>query len=371
MSATNKIPHVEANKAAGADLIYSSLAKLLFSLLHFLARLLPPALLLNFCGWIGGLVRFFCPRELEIIEAQVNYAKASLAEKKGDAGQIAQAKMADDGNLPLQNHSAAEIARQVFVNTGRAVGELLLVEQFIKTVPQSGPIPFYPPSVVHMTSEGDEIAQHYISQGRGGVGLSAHFGCFELLAAYLVRRGYPITVIGRMPNYPWLGYLIDSVRKSYGVRTAWRSDQASIKSLLKSLREGRFLAVLIDQDTNIESQHSPFFGLPAACPIGPIRLALQFKLPVLTSIIVRTGPLESHVITEDIAYDPADPNAAQFILDTYHQRLEKLIHKYPDQWLWWHRRWRRRPGIDYQSNTEGLLRSTKDYLAWLKQIPKE
>ena len=53
------------------------------------------------------------------------------------------------------------------------------------------------------------------------------------------------------------------------------------------------------------------------------------------------------------------------VLEVFSARLESLVRQYPEQWYWWHRRWRRRPGIDYQSTPE-LLRSTAEYITWLE-----
>ncbi len=53
-----------------------------------------------------------------------------------------------------------------------------------------------------------------------------------------------------------------------------------------------------------------------------------------------------------------------YILSSYGTFLETYIKKDPTQWVWWHRRWRRRPDINYNENPE-LLRSTREYLEWL------
>jgi hypothetical protein len=54
------------------------------------------------------------------------------------------------------------------------------------------------------------------------------------------------------------------------------------------------------------------------------------------------------------------------ILKEYCRRIEAVIAEHPGQWLWWHRRWRRRPGIDYNANPDQLL-GAKDYVTWLRE----
>ncbi len=74
--------------------------------------------------------------------------------------------------------------------------------------------------------------------------------------------------------------------------------------------------------------------------------------------------MHHHITTEQIDYLPGHPGAVQQMLDVYNSRLEALIRAYPEQWIWQHRRWRRRPEIDYKHQPQ-LLRSTSQYLDWL------
>jgi len=62
-----------------------------------------------------------------------------------------------------------------------------------------------------------------------------------------------------------------------------------------------------------------------------------------------------------------DPDPINYILKTYRDLLEDVIKKHPGQWVWWHRRWRRRPGVDYNLCPEKLLK-TNDYITWMKGL---
>ena len=173
-----------------------------------------------------------------------------------------------------------------------------------------------------------------------------------------------MSVIGRAPNYELLDIFAKRLKKSYGIESIWREDSTSSRKIISAFKTGRVVAALIDQDTSIENAFAPFFGVDAAYPSSLITLAVKYRIPIITSFIIREQPYHHNVITDRIDYDPDSETVIQDILKTFSKRLEDLIIKYHEQWIWWHRRWRRRPGMDYNLHPE-TLPSTKDYLSWL------
>ena len=73
---------------------------------------------------------------------------------------------------------------------------------------------------------------------------------------------------------------------------------------------------------------------------------------------------EYRIFLERIYWEDKE-DKERYILSKYGEILEKHINEDPTQWVWWHRRWRRRPGINYEKNPE-LLISTNDYIEWIK-----
>lgn len=322
--------------------ILLSVVAVLFPVLRPLLRLLPPPILVRLGGAIGQFVGFFLKKEHRIMEQQIPFA--------------------------LPDESWQKLSSQVFYHLGESVGELLIADKMLRAdtpVQCSAPIIKFK----HITYSDDRLVFEAIERGKGGIGLSAHFGNFELLAGYLVERGIPIATIGRQPNYSPLYPVLDGLRQSYGVQTIWREDPAAIKKILQALKEGKFFALLIDQDTDVDNLFAPFFGLPAASPSAIVQLAVRRHLPIFSCIMARTDRLSHHVFTEPLHYDPDDPQAAERVVALYNHNLEQLIRRWPEQWVWWHRRWRRRPEVDYHKNPE-MLRSTEDYLSWLDSVRK-
>lgn len=302
---------------------------------RFVLRLFPPRLAIFFSKALGRLVLPFFSKEREIIISQFSLAR------KHDPG--------------LQNFDQNILPQRIFSHVGQLVGETFLIETLLRE--NQGVFDY-------ITVSGEEEAIKLSQEKKSFLAISGHIGNFELLAAYFVRRGIPLTVIGRRPNYASFDTLLKELRESYGVKTTWRDDPQSTRMLVRTLRSGDALAGLIDQDTHLESAYGPFFGIDAAYPIAGIRLAVKYQLPVFSAFIVRKGPMKHHISVQRLEYSGDETDSIQTILTQFSRNLEEQICQHPEQWLWWHRRWRRRPGVDYAITPE-LLPSTRQYLEWI------
>ena len=308
-------------------------------LLRRIADFLPSRVFAAFGSFLGVIFYPFFPREKKVMESQLRFVASRKLYPE-----------TSDWNVPSTQQT---IMRACFCHTGEAVAEVFLLQRLIEA------------GVVNHSQTGAEQVFHsHFQGGRGVLALSGHVGCFELLAASHAARGVPVAVVGRRPNYSGIGKLLADLRDGYGVETIWRDDPMGARKLISWLKGGKVLAVLLDQDTELESRFPNFFGLPAASPVAPVRLAIKLKIPMITTFIVRTGRLQHEVLTETLEYDPEDEDAELKVLQEFHHRLEKVIIRYPSQWLWWHRRWRREPNIDYKVNINDL-RGTRSYLEWL------
>ncbi len=193
-----------------------------------------------------------------------------------------------------------------------------------------------------------------ISQRRPIVALTAHLGNWELLAAYMVQLGVPLTAIGKQLRSVQLQEALEFVRRQHGVETMWRSERSSARGILRALQQGRTVAALVDQDTNVSSSCLPFMGLPAATPVGLLELGQRANAIFVSAFIVRTGFLRFQIHVHELP--SADP---QSMLLEFNQRLENLIRANPTQWVWFHKRWR--------SPETGKRLSSKEYLSYLRK----
>lgn len=170
--------------------------------------------------------------------------------------------------------------------------------------------------------------------------LTGHCGNWELLAALLSAHGLPLSVVAREIDEPGLQTMLLDLRARFGSRTIVRGTPGAARALLATLRGGGALGMLIDQDTKVEGVFVPFFGRLAWTPVGAAELATRFGAVVLPTFIERE-PDGRHRgrIHPEMAL-PADPTAATAKMTA---AIEAQIRARPEQWVWLHRRWRRRP----------------------------
>lgn len=197
--------------------------------------------------------------------------------------------------------------------------------------------------------------EEWVAADRPIVALTGHTGNWDLLAAYMIHRGIPITTIGKEARNPAAQHILARMRLGYGIETLWRSDRRAVRRLMECLKERRVVAALIDQDTRVESHFIPFFGCPAKTPSSLISLGKRARARFVSAFLFRVGFLRYEVFAEEFPDDLGEDE----ILTLYNARLEALIRRFPAQWVWFHKRWRSRP--------DGTVLSTREYLASIRQ----
>lgn len=203
-----------------------------------------------------------------------------------------------------------------------------------------------------MRIEGGEHLRAALDRGRGAVLITGHLGSWELLAAALVRGGFPLSVIAREASDGRVNEFLVGLRRRFGVRTVLRGSPGAARDILRTLKAGEVLGCLIDQDTRVEGVFVDFFGKPAFTPTGPTTLALRGGAPVVLAACWREPDGRHRARFEppltldrgpDLAADVARHTAA------FTGWLEARVREHPDQWVWIHRRWRRQPAIESPS----------------------
>lgn len=192
--------------------------------------------------------------------------------------------------------------------------------------------------------EGLENLDRELEKGCGVLGITGHIGCWELLAAYLARRGCPLAVVGRKLYDPRLDRILVGWREEAGLVNLPREGAA--RRMLKWLREGKMIGVLIDQDTGVESEFVDFMGRPAKTPIAPMLLA-QKAGAAIVPMAIRLQRDGRHFVRicpalELLPDDGTRPVRRQN-LEKCSKAVERFILEAPDQWVWMHERWKSSP----------------------------
>ncbi len=222
-------------------------------------------------------------------------------------------------------------ARGCFVHLGKALLEVMVMS------------PRHLERLVEM--EGEENLQKALEQKRGVIYVTGHIGNWELMAQKVARH-YPLSVIAAPIEPEQVNDMIVRLRAGMGVRTILRSRAGATRELIRTFRENRVLGILIDQDTDVESAFVDFMGRPAWTPTAAASMAIKFGAPIVFGYIQREesgrhkifieGPLPM-TVTNDTEKDIV-ANTAMLT-----KKIENVIQKNPEQWVWMHRRWRRQP----------------------------
>lgn len=195
-----------------------------------------------------------------------------------------------------------------------------------------------------VTIENIDIFDQALKKGRGIIVLTAHFGNWELLAMTIRLKGYPGAAVGRKLYFHKFDTFLNQLRKSGLVNVIDRTE--SPRQFLKVLRANEVLGMLADQDVDsVEGVFVDFFGRSAYTPIGPAVLASVSGAPLIPVFLVREGPRHRFIVEKPIELIDTGNKEADILANTqnWSNVVEAYIRKYPDQWVWMHRRWKTRP----------------------------
>lgn len=227
--------------------------------------------------------------------------------------------------------------RSAFVGMLRVPLEVFLQPRILRT----------PRDVARRTRvHGDEQALRADwAAGRGGLIVTGHLGNWELAGRLLALHGLPARVVMRPVENP----LIDEhVRRERGGDQRVIPKRGAVAAVVSTLREGRWVALLADQNAGRGGVFVPFFGLPASTHPVPAVLALRLGLPLYAGACLRRPGAE---FAFDVHLKRMDPGPAAEISDAQVDALmaqvtatlEGWVRWAPEQYNWLHRRWKSRP----------------------------
>lgn len=175
--------------------------------------------------------------------------------------------------------------------------------------------------------------------------LTAHLGNWELLPAASRLTPYPLTIVVRPLDVPWLNRVAEALRGKAGIELI--DKRAALRPVLTALARGRLVGILLDQNASRrEGVFVPFFGRSASTSRSVAVLALRTGAPVVP-IFTRREPDGGHLVTVKAPIEPSDDGAGQRAVTEltarYTAAIEAAIRETPEQWLWMHERWRTRP----------------------------
>lgn len=227
------------------------------------------------------------------------------------------------------------LLRRVFRMLGRHLGEF---SQFPK---------LHPGNIAEIVRyEGLEHYQQALSQGRGVLILTAHFGAWELSSFAHALYGYPLHFLVRRLDNPRLDRLIAHYRTLSGNRPMDKKDAA--RGVLQALRRGEAVGILMDLNTQPqEGVFCTFLGI--TCCTSPIltRFALKTGAPIIPGFLIWDERTRRHTLHFDPPVElirTGDPQQDVVVnTERLNQIIESFVRRYPDHWVWVHKRWATRP----------------------------
>lgn len=280
--------------------------------LIFVVRWLPLRVVLWLGGAVGTLIRWLSKKRYRVALANLDYAYGET----------------------LSQNEKKRIAKECFCNLGRVGLEgmkfaYISQQEFLKRT----------------DIDGIERAEEAFADGKGVIGISAHLGPFELGARLMAEQGHESTVLMREARDPGTTAIMIDLRKRNGLGVI--SLKQSLRPMMSALSRNAFIGIACDQ--NASDVVVPFFGKPTGTVDGPARIILRTGSPLLFLFTSRMpggryrilidGPFR-YASTGDQERDVAA------IMTEVNRRIEDAIRRSPEQWFWFHNRWRSSPKPD-------------------------
>lgn len=294
-----------------------SLVYWLVRLLIAVANLMPRVWWLRLCGALGSLAYHFAADTREKAQTHLGLAYA--------------------GQLSVREMIA--LNKKMFRYLGMNAGDILRAIR-VRSLPDLNRF---------LITHGYEHFEAAQRKGKGVIFLTCHVGAFDLQVTSMALRGLKPNIIGTALKDPRLNTLLFDYRNAYGAVAVERGRETL--RLLKALKTGGSVAILIDQDTKVKSRFVNFFGMPAATPVGAAILAMKTGASVVPTYVFLDKDWKQHMhILPELPLVLTGDEEADMVANTqtYTDVTEKIIREHPEQWVWMHERWKTRPGEEIQ-----------------------
>ncbi len=228
-----------------------------------------------------------------------------------------------------------KILRGVYVSLGRLLGEVCLFPYYTRQNASA--------IAVYQGFENFEAAE---KRGKGVLFLTGHFGGWEVGSFFHSLQGHPMQIVVRPLDNPDVDALVTHYRSLHGNTIIGKQEFA--RGLLAAMRDNQTVGLLMDTNmTPPQGVFVPFFGIPACTASGLARVALHTDASVVPAFTIWDPVLRKYRVEFDkpIKLVRTGDDEADAVANTaiFTKVIESYVRRYPEQWLWVHRRWKTRP----------------------------
>jgi KDO2-lipid IV(A) lauroyltransferase len=180
---------------------------------------------------------------------------------------------------------------------------------------------------------------------KGVLILSLHLGHGDMGISMLAHRGLSLSVISKHFKYAWLNDFWFGTRKRFGAHFIDPHGRNTSFDILKALKKNEAVIFVIDQYMGPPyGLETTFFGVKTGTAYGLALFALKTKVPVIPVFTYRDAQMRNHIrALPPVQFEECATKDETLLSMTqkYNYILEDIIRKYPEHWLWLHRRWKR------------------------------
>ncbi|MFC1624269.1 ELM1/GtrOC1 family putative glycosyltransferase [Candidatus Omnitrophota bacterium] len=180
---------------------------------------------------------------------------------------------------------------------------------------------------------------------KGIIFLTAHVGNWEVGSLAVSAKGYRVSIFVREQKYARLNNLLNKYREMMGCKVVTKG--FSVRDIIRTLNDNGMVAMLADQDAGSNGVFVDFLGRPASTAQGAVAFGIKTSALIFPSFMRRVG-YDRHVL--EISEQPLDlvntgdkEKDVKANLEKIGDALECFIKRFPDQWLWSHKRWKSSP----------------------------
>jgi KDO2-lipid IV(A) lauroyltransferase len=233
----------------------------------------------------------------------------------------------------LDDRARARLARASFAHLGSICADAAYFPRLLRE-----------PTERLAVHQGAEHLRAAIAEGRGVLVFSGHLGHWEMIGLLQPRLGIPFTMVVRPLENARIDGMLARLRRRAGNTLIPKRDAA--RGVLRALREGRAIALLIDQNVREGGLFVNFFGVPASTTPALATFALKCGSPIVPVFcsrvpdgraLIRYLPALHPVRRGPLDDDIRDLTRACTAL------IEEEVRRRPEEWFWMHDRWRTRP----------------------------
>jgi len=191
----------------------------------------------------------------------------------------------------------------------------------------------------YLNIEGQDIIDELKKNNENVIFVSGHFNNFELMAMHLENSGIKLAAIYRPLNNFFLNKTMEEIRKNHICKIQIKKGKSGTREIVKLIKNGYSIALMIDQRVT-EGISCKFFNKEAFTTTIPAQMVKKYNLKVVPVYIERSKDHYFKVkINKPIIFN--NHNSIYDITSALNTKLEDMIKKNPNQWIWSHNRWKR------------------------------